>query len=461
MTFYSLLLLILLVSALVAYLGDRVAKWAGKRHFRLLGLRPRQTATLVAVLTGVGIALLSFLAFLLVFRAAREAILEAEAIRAERQALRQEKARLEEALEAIRSEAAQALAELNALRAERQDLQEALERALVLRKALEEEVQALKEDQKRLLEERRALAQALEEAQREVRLRQERLRGLEARLQALQAQVQAEAEAKARLEEGKKRLTQEKVLLERDLLRLREALARAQREAERARAEAGRLEEVLRTRQREVLAAEERLRGLTLQLGALEAERARLERTVVRLSQGLSLGEVRLGQEEGEEVLRRAAELRARAQGFQGVELLGGARGPGLAFLEGEGYRGGVLLVRVRFYPERRLFREREVLATATFLLSTPERDREALREVGLRARARLLEGGMPPEYALFPAPEDLARGLALLEGKKGVVRVGVVALREVWTVERPLLAYGLLGGAPGPEVPVPPRQVP
>ena len=68
MTFWALLFLVLFLSALVAYLGDKVAKWAGKRHYRLFGLRPRQTATLVAVFTGVGIALLSYLGFLLVFR---------------------------------------------------------------------------------------------------------------------------------------------------------------------------------------------------------------------------------------------------------------------------------------------------------------------------------------------------------------------------------------------------------
>ncbi|MEN2982976.1 MAG: DUF3084 domain-containing protein, partial [Thermus sp.] len=117
MTFWALLTLILLLSALVAYLGDKVAKWAGKRHYRLFGLRPRQTATLIAVATGVGIALLSYLGFLLVFREAREVILEAEAVRQERDRLRSEREVLLKAKEAMEGETARALAELNALRA--------------------------------------------------------------------------------------------------------------------------------------------------------------------------------------------------------------------------------------------------------------------------------------------------------------------------------------------------------
>lgn len=143
MTFWALLFLVLFLSALVAYLGDKVAKWAGKRHYRLFGLRPRQTATLVAVFTGVGIALLSYLGFLLVFRDAREVILQAEAIRAERDRLKEQRAALE-------AEAARALAEVNALRGERGALLQALERVEGLREAASRELAALREEVARL-----------------------------------------------------------------------------------------------------------------------------------------------------------------------------------------------------------------------------------------------------------------------------------------------------------------------
>ncbi len=86
------------------------------------------------------------------------------------------------------------------------------------------------------------------------------------------------------------------------------------------------------------------------------------------------------------------------------------------------------------------------------------ERGRALLEGLGEAVRKRLLEAGFPPEYATFPSPEELARGLGLLQGKGGVVRVGVVAAKELWTTERPLLSFQLLGGPPGPEVPVPTR---
>ena len=462
MTFWALLVLILLLSALVAYLGDRVAKWAGKRHFRFLGLRPRQTATLVAVLTGVGIALFSYLTFLLVFREARETILQAQAIREERDRLKGEREALLGLKEAMEAEAARALSELNALRAERKELLEALEQAEALRgrleaeaKELQAQVAALEKERLRLEEEKARLAALLSE--REALLR-EKERALAGRTQALR--VLEEAARKAGAE--KKQLEGEKTRLEADLSFLQARLEEARRERQALQEELAALRERLGQAQRSLAQAEARVRALLQQAEVLEGERGQLSQRLLRLSQGLYLGEVRLGAEEGRATLERVAERRALLQGFRGAELLEGeVRGPGVAVLEGAGYRDGRLLVRFRFYPEKKAFPAGEVLASATFRLSTQARHQEALERLGEEARRRLLEAGFPPEYATFPSPEELARGLALLEGKRGVVRVGVVAAKDLWTTERPLLAYRLLGGPPGPEVPLPTQKVP
>ncbi|GAA6743581.1 DUF3084 domain-containing protein [Thermus antranikianii] len=461
MTFWALLILILLLAALVAYLGDRVAKWAGKRHYRLFGLRPRQTATLVAVLTGVGIALFSYLGFLLVFREAREVILEAQAIRAERDQLRRERQVLLEAKAAMEAEASRTLAELHVLREERKDLSRALEQANQVRKRLEEEakalasqVQALGRERATLEAERQALSQLLEERNRALAERTRELKALESRLRALQQAAERAEGEKARLLAERKRL-QEEVLGA--LARLEEA--RRQRQALVEEVEA--LKASLSKAREELRQTEERVRSLLVQAEVLQGERGQLSQSLIRLSQGLYLGEVRLGAEEGREALERVAERRALLQGFRGVELLDAPQGPGLAVLEGAGYREGRLLVRVRFYPERRAFAAGEVLAARTFRLSTQARNQEALEGLGEAVRQRLLQAGYAPEYATFPSPEELARGLALLQGKRGVVRVGVVAAKELWTTERPLLSFQLLGGPPGPEVPVPTRQIP
>jgi len=462
MTFWALLVLILLLSALVAYLGDRVAKWAGKRHYRLFGLRPRQTATLVAVMTGVGIALFSYLGFLLVFREARETILEAQAVREERDRLKGEREALLRAKEAMEAEAARALSELNALRAERKELLKALEEAEALKgrlvaeaRGLQAQVAALGKEKARLEEEKARLAALL--SQREALLA-EKERALAERTEALKALE----EALRRTAAEKKRLEGEKGRLEADLALLQARLEEARRERQGLEEELSALRGRLAEAQRSLAQAEERVRGLLRQAEALAGERGQLSERLLRLSQGLYLGEVRLGAEEGRATLERVAERRALLQGFRGAELLEGeVRGPGLAVLEGAGYRDGRLLVRFRFYPEKKAFAAGEVLASATFRLSTQARHQEVLERLGEEARRRLLEAGFPPEYATFPSPEELARGLALLQGRKGVVRLGVVAAKDLWTTERPLLAYQLLGGPPGPEVPLPTQKVP
>jgi hypothetical protein len=469
MTFWALLVLILLLSALVAYLGDRVAKWAGKRHFRFLGLRPRQTATLVAVMTGVGIALFSYLGFLLVFREARETILEAQAIREERDRLKGEREALLRAKEAMEAEAARALSELNALRAERKELLKALEEAEALKgrlmaearglqaqvAALGKEKARLEEEKARLEEEKTRLAALLSEREA---LLAEKERALAERTEALKALEEALRKTAAE----KKRLEGEKGRLEADLALLQARLEEARRERQGLEEELSALRGRLAEAQRSLAQAEERVRGLLRQAEALAGERGQLSERLLRLSQGLYLGEVRLGAEEGRATLERVAERRALLQGFRGAELLEGeVRGPGLAVLEGAGYRDGRLLVRFRFYPEKKAFAAGEVLASATFRLSTQARHQEVLERLGEEARRRLLEAGFPPEYATFPSPEELARGLALLQGRKGVVRLGVVAAKDLWTTERPLLAYQLLGGPPGPEVPLPTQKVP
>ncbi|GGM98194.1 hypothetical protein GCM10007092_09960 [Thermus composti] len=447
MTFWALLFLILILSALVAYLGDRVAKWAGKRHFRLFGLRPRQTATLVAVLTGVGIALFSYLGFLLVFREAREVILQAEAIRAERDTLRAERDTLLEAKAAMEAEAARALAELNRLREERRTLAEALEGAEARwealqgeRKRLESELESLKAELGSLEAEKAAFRALLARRGQELR--------------RLEAEVR-------RLKEERDRLSAERKALEEELMGNREGLLLLRREREALAQEVEALKGALARSRAELRQAEERVRQLLVQAGVLQGSRDQLSQSLVRLSQGLYLGEVRLGSEEGTEALRRAVERRAILLGYRGAELLGEAQGPGLAVLEGAGYREGRLLVRFRFYPEKKAFSRGEVLSSATFRLSTPLGNREVLERLGREAQNKLLQAGFPPEYADFPTPEALAQGLSLLEERRGVARVGVVALGDLWTTERPLLTYRLLGGPPGPEVPIPTRQIP
>jgi hypothetical protein len=73
----------MLVAGLVAYIGDRVGHQVGRRRLTLFGLRPKYTSTIVAVATGMLIALSVTLAGLLLSSVFRNAVFRLGAVNAE------------------------------------------------------------------------------------------------------------------------------------------------------------------------------------------------------------------------------------------------------------------------------------------------------------------------------------------------------------------------------------------
>ncbi len=69
----GLVVLIMIVAGFVAYVGDRVGHQVGRRRLTLFGLRPKYTSTIVAVATGMLIALAVTLIALLVSNEVRTA----------------------------------------------------------------------------------------------------------------------------------------------------------------------------------------------------------------------------------------------------------------------------------------------------------------------------------------------------------------------------------------------------
>ena len=79
----GLVVLIMLVAGFVAYVGDRVGHQVGRRRLTLFGLRPKYTSTIVAVATGMLIALAVTLIALLVSNEVRTAFFHLDALNAQ------------------------------------------------------------------------------------------------------------------------------------------------------------------------------------------------------------------------------------------------------------------------------------------------------------------------------------------------------------------------------------------
>ncbi|MCS6862248.1 MAG: DUF3084 domain-containing protein [Abditibacteriales bacterium] len=100
------------VCGFIAYVGDYLGKRLGKKRVTLLGLRPRQTAVLVSVTTGVCIFLVAFTGILAASQNARHALLRFDetvrrnkALTAANDELRKANQRLEESRRALAEKA--------------------------------------------------------------------------------------------------------------------------------------------------------------------------------------------------------------------------------------------------------------------------------------------------------------------------------------------------------------------
>ncbi len=76
------ILAILVISGIIAYIGDILGRWVGRRRLSFFGLRPRHTAIAFSILAGILIASLTIGALIIISQDARTALFGLEKLRA-------------------------------------------------------------------------------------------------------------------------------------------------------------------------------------------------------------------------------------------------------------------------------------------------------------------------------------------------------------------------------------------
>ena len=76
-----LILAVLILGGVIATLGDRIGTKVGKARLSLFNMRPKKTAVLVTVITGVMIAASTLVVLLLASQGFREMVLKFDSIR--------------------------------------------------------------------------------------------------------------------------------------------------------------------------------------------------------------------------------------------------------------------------------------------------------------------------------------------------------------------------------------------
>lgn len=125
-----------LMGGTIAFMGDRLGRYMGKRRMTVFGLRPRHTALFFTIIAGMFIALTSLAMMSLVSTNVRRAVFhvgtlvrDRERLTAQNSQLRQERDRLQQVHDLAKARAAQARAEEAEARAELAKTKERLEQA--------------------------------------------------------------------------------------------------------------------------------------------------------------------------------------------------------------------------------------------------------------------------------------------------------------------------------------------
>ena len=181
-----LLFVLLALAGVIAYAGDRLGAWVGRRRLSVFGWRPRRTGQAVGIVAGVLIMLSTMGVLSLAFRGATGVLLRSQQTARELGELRTQRAQLEQQVVTTRAELARARATIADAEGAKNRARAARDAALRIRERILKEQDALRAEQKRLQKDNRALA----ENNAELALTNESLDAQNTRLSAQNAAIQ-------------------------------------------------------------------------------------------------------------------------------------------------------------------------------------------------------------------------------------------------------------------------------
>ncbi|MEM7592875.1 MAG: DUF3084 domain-containing protein [Cyanobacteria bacterium P01_A01_bin.83] len=173
---YILIAAIFLLGGIVAAFGDRVGTKIGKARLRLFNLRPRQTAMLITVITGMSISALTLGILFGLSGSLRRGVFQLDDILKQRRQLK--------------GELAQAKAEQKQVQQQLAKVKEQQSQAVINLNAINQDFEQSKQQVKQISDQAQKLRQELDSLLTEREKRQEQLAQLQQQSQELQTQLQ-------------------------------------------------------------------------------------------------------------------------------------------------------------------------------------------------------------------------------------------------------------------------------
>ena len=220
---YILIAAIFILGGIIAAFGDRLGTKIGKARLRLFNLRPRQTAMVITVITGMLISALTLGILFSLSKSLRKGIFELDDILKEQRRIerelaqvKQQKQQVDEQLGKIRQEQTQATLDLDAINLDFEQSKQQLSKSSAQASQLRQELNSLLAQRKETREQLNRLEQQSQELQnqlqqREAKIEQQdeilvqketRLQELEQQQDVLQTQVQERDHSIANLDEA-------------------------------------------------------------------------------------------------------------------------------------------------------------------------------------------------------------------------------------------------------------------
>ena len=389
---WSLIFSLVALSAVVAYVGDRLGMRIGKRRISVLGLRPKHTSSVVTAFTGVLITVVTLGVLSATSDTVRTALFSMKMVQRQ-------------------------IAELTS------QLQDSREEYADLEKRLFDSQGELIEKQRRTGEAERALAQS-----------SLALKAMEEQVQSAQERASRAEETRRELEQDRDKLQTERAALQRDLEGLQDQRASLEREIEDTR------QRLMKVREGWIVARA----GEVVAQGPLEAgaDGAALRRALEHMKARARLflhRNMPAGEPTPEVVLPEGAESQVESY----LETHEGQRVALRLVVSANALRGEAVQVRLEPLESKKIYEAGAVLATKTFPASMDKNDAELalsifLRDVGQEAAARgVLRNPLTGDVGEIDAG-DLAEGVRRLTASAEPVEMAVVTLGEIFT-EGPL----------------------
>lgn len=249
---FFLILVVMLLGGIIATLGDRIGTKVGKARLTLFNLRPKKTAVLVTILTGVLIAASTMGLLLLVSRGTRDRLLnfdkirrsmqqDVEKARSELDQANQTRTEVEAQLRQVKLERERVQTQLNRINrslkgaVERQQKTEALRLEVERQRnriqsqlvqvsgqaqALQADIGRLERDRQVLLAQRNQVAQQIRQRDQEIRRRDQELARRNQLVKARDQEIQNRDRIITQREERLQELEQQQLFLQNELAQL-------------------------------------------------------------------------------------------------------------------------------------------------------------------------------------------------------------------------------------------------